>query len=240
MQVGRLIKITILWIGLLSFGTFGFMFLEGWPLFDGVYMTLITLSTVGYGETHELSHAGRMFTSLLIVVSMFGMAICTAGITSLVVKGDLTDSFRKRKEAKMISRLKDHTIVCGDGLVARTLVEQLVRQQKPVVLITDTGDEIRWVRQRYPKLPIVECNPTDETALLDANILQAGIVVAALQSDVNNLMITISCKGLGTGVKVYCCAQTGEFALRMSKVGADHVICPFELGGLQLASLINS
>lgn len=223
---------------LLVIGTSGFVLLEGWSLFDGIYMTIITLSTVGYAETHDLSQAGRVFTSILILFSMVGIACWTAGITSIIVSGELSGSVRKRKEEKMISQLSGHTIVCGDGLLGRTVVDQLLKQKRDIVYVTQSELEIQHMRRMYPQIPVVEQDPSAELALADANILSAAAVVAALQSDVDNLMIAITCKGLGTDITVYSCAQTSDYASRMFKVGADEVICPNELGGKHVASLI--
>ncbi len=235
----RLAKISTLLLGLLIVGTCGFVLVEGWPLFDGIYMTIITLSTVGYSETQDLSQTGRLFTSFLILISMFSMACWTAGITSWIVSGDLSGTFHKRKMSKMISKFSKHTIVCSNGLLGRTVIDELIKQNKEVVLITDSELESQFMKRMYPQVPVVQSDPTSEVALADGNILDAGVVVAATESDVDNLMIAITCRGLGTDVIVYCCAHSNEFASRMFKVGADKVICPNELGGKHVANLIS-
>ncbi len=234
----RLIRISALLFGLLAFGTYGFVLIEGWAVMDGIYMTLITLSTVGFSETHDLSFNGRIFTSLLVVVSMIGMVYWTASVTSVILGGELSGTFRRRKEVKMIFGLTGHTVVCGDGLLSRTIVDQLVKQNRDVVFLTKCDQEIAYLRRMYPDVPVVEDDPTSELALADTNILNAHSVVASLESDVDNLMVAITCKGLGTDILVICCAQCSDYASRMLKVGADQVICLNELGGRAVASLV--
>jgi voltage-gated potassium channel len=219
-------------------GTFGYVTIEGWPVLDGLYMSIITLSTVGYGETQELTKEGRVFTTVLIGISMMSMAWWTAGITSMFVGGQLSGAFQKQKEAKMISRLSNHTVVCGGGLFARTVIDQLVRNDKDVVAIIGCEEEIALMRRFYPDLLIVKGDPKSEMSLADANTVSAEYLVAAVESDYDNLLIAITGKGLGTGVKIIACAQGNELASRMLKVGADQVVCPFVLAGEQAAEMI--
>lgn len=231
MQAGINRKLTYLLIGLLVAGSCGYALIEGWPLADSVYMTVITLSTVGYGETQELSQVGRLFTTILISAAVVLMACWTAGITSAIVSDDLSGAFRKRKELKMISKLFDHTVVCGGGVFAQTVIEKLVRQQKDVVVVTDDPEQVQRIKRLFPNVPVVEEDPTSELAMFDANALSAKYLIAAAESDFDNLLITITGTGLGNEMKVISCAQTGELANRMMKVGADEVICPFVLAG---------
>lgn len=224
-------SLTLMLIGLLLVGACGYTIIEGWPLFDSLYMTIITLSTVGYGEEHELSQGGRLFTTLLISVAVILMACWTAAITSSLISDDLTGSFRKRKQRKMIANLSNHTVVCGGGVLAQTVIEQLVRNQKDVVVITNDAANIARINRLYPDVPLIEDEPTSELAMSDANMLSAGYLIAAAESDFDNLLITITGKGMGTDMMVISCAQAGDLASRMLKVGADEVICPFVLGG---------
>ena len=236
----RLSKV-LLFMALVVFaGTFGFAFIEGWPLFDCFYMTVITLSTVGYGETHDLTVTGRIFTSCLILFSMFSLAAATASLTSMIVRGDISGAFQKKKERKMISRLAKHTVVCGGGTLGQTVTDRLVRDGKSVVRILNNEHEIELARRLHPKVPIVVGEATNEMCLADAGIFKAAAVVAATQSDFDNLLITITCKSLGKKLKIYASADSTEIAGRILKVGADQVICPQQIGGIRIASLITT
>ncbi|MEM7454620.1 MAG: potassium channel family protein [Planctomycetota bacterium] len=232
-------NLTILVAGLFIGGTCGYVLIEGWSVFDAVYMTMITLSTVGYGETQELTTSGRAFTSVLIACSVLCMACWTAGITSVIVSGELSGSFRRKKEKKMIRDMNGHTIVCGGGLLARTVVDKLRREQKQLVVITDDDtEEISQMRELYPEVPFIEGNPQSELLLAEAGILKASSLVAALDSDFSNLLIAITGRGISEKLQVICCAKGNELASRMFKVGANEVICPQVLGGEQVADLI--
>ena len=110
--VGRLIKVGLFVFGLIAFGTTGYVLIEGWNLADGFYMTVITLSTVGYGETQALSAHGRTFTAALIFLCLFGMTCWSAALTSFVVEQDLGGSFQRKRMQKMIDELKGHTVDC--------------------------------------------------------------------------------------------------------------------------------
>lgn len=231
-------EFTLTVAGLLIGGTCGYVLIEGWPVIDSLFMTIITLSTVGYGETQELSQAGRIFTSLLIGLSVICMACWTATITSVFVSGNLSGRFAQQKEKKMISQLTGHTVVCGGGIIARTVIEKLVREKKKVVAVISNPDEIQWVRRLYPDVPIVEDDPKSELALADANAIAAANLVAASEEDYDNLLIAITGRGLGVELRVICCSQSTELASRMFKIGADEVICPLVLGGERVAKLI--
>ena len=201
-------------------------------------MTVITLSTVGYGETRELSHSGRFFAALLISVSVVSMACWTASITSSLVSGELTGSFIIKKDRKLISSFKNHTVVCGGGELAQTVIYQLIQDQKQVVVIVNDPEETAVIRQRFQNVPVVEDDPKAELALADANILAASYLIVATDSDVDNLLITISGSALASELKVISFANNSQLSSRMIKVGADEVICPLVLGGVQAAKLV--
>lgn len=232
----------LLWLQLIGVlivaGTIGYVVIEGWEVQDGFYMTVITLSTVGYGETQDLTGLGRMFTSLLIFASMVSVACFAACMTSVVVSGDLTGLHLQRKARQMAKRLRNHTIVCGSGLLASTVIDQLVRAGEPVVALSDDPEHVAAMRQMFPQISVVEGDPCSEIALADANVLRAQNVVAALDRDVDNLLIGMTCKDLGTSVKVFARSDSTDLASRMLKMGVDQVISPFQLSGEHVASMI--
>lgn len=224
---------------LLVFGTIGFVVIEGWPVADSVYMTVITLSTVGFGEVNELTPTGRMFTSGLITMSIVLMACWTAGLTSFLVSGQLSGQFLKRREQKMIHQMKDHVVVCGAGTTGLTVIHRLAMQGKKIVVVASDPAQINAVRMVSPDIPVIEDDPKSEMALIDANVLNAKYLVAAADDDYDNLLIVITGKGLGTDIRVISFAQTTELSSRMLKVGADDVVCPLVIGGEHVAGLIN-
>lgn len=239
--MSRLQRILLfLFLGLIAAGTGGYVVIEGWSVIDSWYMTVITLSTVGYGEVAELSAAGRIFTCSLITFSVILMACCTAEFTSVLVSGQINGSFRTKKERRMISQMTDHTVVCGGGVTALTIIRKLAGQGVAVVAVTKEPEEIRTIRRFAPSVPIVEDDPKSELAMLDANLLNARNLVAASGSDFDNLLVTITGRGIGSKLHVVSFAHDSELASRMAKVGANEVICPQVLGGEHVAHLLQS
>jgi voltage-gated potassium channel len=216
-------------------GTIGYMLIEGWDTHDGFYMTVITLATVGYGETQELSGLGRLFTCFLIFTSIVCLSCWTACLTSLFVEGELKGTFNQKKAKKMAQSMNQHTIICGSGTMAKTVLEILIRKQTNVVLIDSDREQLKLIRNRYPDLAVIESPATDEMSLASANLFEAECVIAALDSDFDNLMIAMTCKDLGTDVKVIARSDDLQVASRMMKIGVDKVICPFQISGQQAA-----
>ena len=233
--IRRILKFTCMLASVLVLGTFGYMMIEGWNTPDGFYMTVITLATVGYGETQELSGFGRLFTCFLILISIVSLSCWTACLTSLFVEGDLTGTFNQKKAKKMAQSMSQHTIICGSGTMAQTVLAILIRQQPNVVLIDSDNERLSQIRKRYPKVAIIESSAVDEMALANANVLEADCVIAALDSDFDNLMIAMTCQELGTDMKVIARSDDIQVASRMMKIGVHKVICPFQVSGEQAA-----
>ncbi len=238
---GAMRRLTIVLMALasiVSFGTIGYITIEGWSPADGLFMTIITMSTVGYGETHELSPVGRSFTSLLIFLCLIGMTYWTAALTSFIVEQDLSGSFIRRRMLKMISQLKDHVVICGTGPITHALVERLMRKRVPVVVIGTEKEKLEALKRRFRKLYIVEGCPTNEMVLSEANVLAAKTVIAAMPSEVDNLLIGITCKDVGQEVAVYARSNDPLLGNRMRKAGIDEVVSPSQLCGDHMADLI--
>ena len=225
---------------LLLVGTCGFVIIEGWSILDSFYMMLIMISTVGYGEVETLSPQGRFFTSVLVSISLVTMVCWTAGLTSTLVSGELSGRFEKQRTLKMIQSMSDHTIVCGGGVTALTIVRRLFAEKKPVVSVVTDEAEATQMKEFAPGLPVVVDDPKSEFALANANVLSAANLVAAADCDYDNLLITITGKALGTDIRVLSCAKSNELASRMLKVGADEVICPFVISGEHVADIIGA
>lgn len=236
--IRRLLKVGLFVLALIGFGTGGYIFVEGWSAGDAFFMTVITLSTVGYQETQTLSEHGRTFTSGLIFLGLFGMTCWSAALTSFVVEKDLTGNFQKKRMRKMIESLKGHTVVCGSGQMSEVIIERLLRSRRNVVLIDRDEERLVEMKRRFRRLLTVHGNPTDELILSQANILHAGHVVAATGSEVDNLLIAITCKDMGQDVQVY--ARSNDFTVsnRMRKAQVDEVISPCQICGDRVAELI--
>lgn len=223
---------------ILMLGTLGYVAVEGWEISDGLFMTVITMSTVGYGETQDLSPVGRIFTSILIFICLIGMTYWSAVWTSLVIEADLTGSNLKRKLRKMISKLDDHIIVCGSNEMAHAVVERLVGKGLQVVIVDQDSEQIEKIQKRFRGVLWVNGDPTNEMTLADANLMCAKAVVASTDSDVDNLLIGITCKDMDEDIQVYANANDKMLANRMRKAGIDDVVSPCQLCGNRMAELI--
>ena len=234
----RLLNIMYWVMTLVMLGTIGYHLVEGWSLADSFFMTVITISTVGYGETNTLSEHGRWFTSGLIFTSLVSMTGWTAILTSFIVGCDLGGTFQRRRTAKMIQAMKGHTVVCGGGLMAQVVVERLMRKRAQVVLISEESDWLAEMKKKFRRLEVLEGKPGNELILAQANILNAKHVIAATDSEVDNLLIGITCKDIGPDVCVIAESNDLMIANRMRKSGIDEVISPVQLGGAKVTDLV--
>lgn len=229
----------IYWILIvLTIGTIGYWMIEGWGITDSFYMTVITLSTVGYGEPNVLSEHGQWFTAFLIFLSLISMTAATATLTSFIVESDLSGQLEQSRALKRIAAMKNHTIVCGTGLMALAVIERLLRKRVEVVVIDKDEDKLAALNKQYRRVETIHGEPTNELVLAKANVLDARNVVAATDSDINNLLIGITCRDLGEEICVIAESNDLSIANRMRKSGIEEVISPMQLGGQQVAELI--
>ena len=219
-------------------GSFGFMLLEGWGLVDSFYMTVITLSTVGFGEANELSAAGRIYTSILIICSMLSVTCWTAGITSMVVNGDFSRAFYQYRANKMAKNSKEHTVVCGDGQFVELVLRQLLFEGEKVVFLSEDETQIKKISRRFKDVPVVEGSPLVEDALLAASIDSATNLVAVMDSEHDNLLVSMSAKELNEDLRVMAKADSDPVATRMRRFGIDGIISPLRLGANSISAKI--
>ena len=236
----HLFRCTIWIAGAMVIGTLGYCVVEGWSISEGFYMTMITFSTVGYGEINQLSAVGRIYTSGLIFLSIILMACWTAGITTTYVSGELSGNYREQRIRKMIQKLKGHTIVFGSGIMAESVIDQLDRADKQWVLVDENKEGLAKIRKHFPNAMLIESSPKNELALADANIFSASSVISVLESDFDNLLVAMTVKELSDKIKVYTRSDDPRISSRMLKVGVDHVVCPFQLSGNHIADFVIS
>ncbi len=234
----RLALVVAALVVLVVVGTSGYVIVEKWSVTDSFFMTVITLSTVGYGEINELSPAGRCFTSVLIFFCLCGMTIWTASLTSVIVEGDVSGRYERSRVARMISKFKDHVIICGSDAMAQAVIEKVVQDKTPIVVIDDQADGIDRIKRRFKTPLIVNGRGTNELKLAEANIFEANTVIAAMESDIDNLLIGIACKDLGIDIRVIARSHDATIANSMRKAGVDAVISPHQLCGDRVAELV--
>ena len=234
----RLIRVFSVLCGVVTLGTVGFVLIEDWPITDAFFMTMITISTVGYGSPYEMSEIGELFSSVLIIACMLSMTFWTAILTSIILEYDLKGIFTKRKMLKMISKMTKHTVICGTGQMAETVIDRLLMDDEQVVLIDENEARLEELREQFPDLQTVTGSPTCELSLAKANVLKAGSVVATTKDDMDNLLVAITCRDIDPEIKVIARTNDSNIANRMRKLGVEEVISPNFLCGMKIADSI--
>jgi len=217
----------------LAAGTAGFTLIEGYAPFDAFYMTLITMTTVGYKEVHDLSRAGRVFNSVLIVCGVTVMFFAIGAMTQAVIEMELPELFGRRRVRRMIDKLRDHYIVCGYGRVGRAAAFELQRAGMPTVVVD--RDPERVERAVRAGLLGVNADSTRDETLIEAGVSRARGLIAALATDADNLFVILSARNLNPGLKVAARAGEEEAEEKLRRAGADVVFAPYSSAGHQLA-----
>jgi voltage-gated potassium channel len=214
-------------------GTVGFTVIDGYPPFDAFYMTLITMTTVGYSEIHPLSHAGRIFNSLLIIFGVTTIFIAMGAMTQTIIELEFGDAIGKRRKKHMIDKLKNHFIICGYGRVGRGAAEELRHAGVPFVVVDIDADRVE--RAMMAGLLAVAADSTHDDVLRQVGIERARGLVAALSTDADNLFVLLSAKGLNPKIFVATRAAEEGAEEKMRRAGADAVYAPYAITGHRLA-----
>ncbi len=222
----------------LAGGAAGYHTIEGWGWFDSLYMAAITASSIGYGEVHPLSDAGRTFTMVLIAFSLIGLGFVWAILTALFVELDLGDVYRRRRMRKRIEALSHHYIVCGVGRMGRVVAGEMISDGKPLVVVEKNMDNIEALLERYPELLWVEGDATHDRTLQAARVEHARGLATALSDDADNLYVCLTARSLNPSLNIASRANDGEAVPKMQVAGADHVILPNVSGGVRLAATL--
>jgi voltage-gated potassium channel len=206
-------------------------------LLDSLYMTVITLTTVGYGEIIPMdgNAGGRIFTMVLILVGMGILVYFASTITAFFVEGQLEHVFWRKRMRQAIAQLRNHVIVCGAGAVAGHLVEELLRVRRPVVVIVPPGGALPPLGEERDLLR-VEGDAADEDVLREAGIERAGGLVAALEADRDNVLVTLTARQIGPGLRIVAMLVDPRTEPKLRRAGADSVVSPSLIGGMRLAS----
>ena len=213
-------------------GTAGFHFIEGWTWFDGFYMVVTTLTTIGYQETHPLSHAGRVFNICVIVAGVSLVFLSIGALTQALLEFELRSFFGRRRMERGIDRLTDHYVICGAGRVGRSAARELARRPVPFVVIE--SNDIKAARCSQDWLVLVG-DATKEQTLLEAHIERARGLVAATTTDATNLYIILTARGLNPKLKIIARASEEDAEKHLLKAGADFIVSPYSFAGQRIA-----
>jgi len=220
-------------------GVAGFKILGGreWTLLDSVYMTAITIGTIGYGETRDLSAnpAARVFTTIYIFLCLGTIAYAVTSITAFVVEGELRNILGRRKMEKSIAKLNGHFIVCGSDETAQTVVRELLATRKPFVVVDHSGEGLAKMKELGDVLQLA-ADPSDDEILRKAGIERAKGIVCSLPTDEANLFVTVTARGLNPNLRIVAKGTDVKSHAKMKKAGADSVISPTFIGGMRMVS----
>ncbi len=237
MTIQKRLRIALVLIAAVLFiGTAGFRLIEGWPWFDGLYMTLITMTTVGYGETHPLSPVGRVFNTFLILTAVTAGGFLVASFTHAMIEFEFSKFLGRKRMERELAKLQDHYIICGAGRVGRTVARELRAQHIPFVVIEQDAECAQWAVELG--VPVVIGSGFSEEILGQARIAQAKGLVAAVTSDPDNLYIVLTASGLKPGLKIIARASEEEAIPKLLRAGAAQVLSPYHFVGRRIVQLL--
>ncbi|HET6180210.1 MAG TPA: potassium channel protein [Candidatus Sulfotelmatobacter sp.] len=217
----------------MAVGTAGYHYIEGWPWFDGFYMVVTTLTTIGYQEVHPLSHAGRVFNVFVILAGVSLLLLGVGALSQALLEFELQSFFGRRRMEREIGRLDGHYIICGMGRVGRSVARELARKPVPFVII-ENGEA---KRQRFAceNWLVIAGDATLEQTLRQAQIERARGLIAATTTDATNLYIVLTARGLNPHLKIIARASEDSAEKHLRTAGADAVVSPYSFAGQRIA-----
>jgi len=227
----------LLLFAIVVIGTIGYILIEDYSFIEALYMTIITMSTVGFEEVEPLSDPGRIFTFFLIVISFGIFAYAVTTLTRYIVDGIFRYYYMDLKIKKRIDKLKNHVIVCGYGRNGKQAMEDLLKHQVEVVIIDAESTIIDKIR-RNPSLLYIQGDATSDQSLISANIQNARALITALPNDANNLFVVLSARELNPNLKIISRASDAQTDKKLKRAGATNVIMPDRIGGQRMAKLV--
>lgn len=220
----------------LLLGTAGYMVIEGWPLLESFYMTVITITTVGYGEVGTVSEPGRIFTVFLIFAGMGIMAYTLGIVAQIMVEFQVRDLIGRRKLGLKLKNIKDHYILCGYGRIGVVIADELKSNGIHLMVIDQDPQSKEKLRQQG--IPYIIDDATSEEVLVEAGIMRAKGLVTVVLSDADNLFITMTARGMNPDLFILSRADQEATEKKLLRAGANKVVMPYRLGGLRMVHTI--
>jgi len=236
--INRFIGMVIFVSFLLVLGTLGYMGIEGWAWTDSLFMTIITLTAVGYDEVHPLSPPGRIFTSFILAGGITGLGLWFAFLTSFIVELDLTHVLRSRRTQKKVKKMENHVIVCGSGRTGSQVVEELLTAGESFVVVERDREKVEQLREMLPDLVVIEGDATVDHFLEDAGVGKARGLITCLSADTDNLFVCLTARDLCPELEIVARAYDEETVPKLYRAGANHVVSPNASGAIRMASFM--
>ncbi len=232
----KLYRALLLLMFVLAIGVFGYMYFSDDTFINALYMTVITITTVGFGEVHPLSQEERLFTIFLILMSVTTLGYVASIITQYIASGELLKKLKFKKVQKKIEKLSQHSIVCGYGRNGKQAVTKLKKFNKAIVIIENNEDRILELEEG--NLIYIKGDATSDEILIKAGIQNAANLITALPSDADNLYVVLSARQLNKELTIVSRASNDSSDNKLRIAGANNVIMPDKLGGDHMASLL--
>ncbi len=219
-------------------GFFGYIFIEGYTPLDSLYMLVITFATIGYGEVHPLSETGRIFT-IFLIISGFTVGLYALGrVSTFFMEGELFNILKIKRMDKILVNLKGHYIICGYGKTGKKVMEDLLHKGHKVVLIESNPERNEKLKEVFHENLIhIDGDSTNDDVLLHAGIERAGILIALLNTDAENLFVTLSAKDLNRNIKVVTRVEDVASTSKLKKAGADFIISQIDIASERIVSI---
>lgn len=233
----RHLKISIgILVMLVTVGTGGYMLLEGWEFLDALYMTVITLGTVGFREVHDLDHSGKIFTMLLIVFGVSVLGYIVGSLAQIMFEGQIQRIIGRKKVERKIEALRDHYIICGFGRIGALICKEFAAKPIPFLVI-EKHPEVHE-KLHHEEYLHIRGDATEDETLLRAGIKRARGLISVVTSDTENVYITLTARGLNPDL--YILARSGEEGseIKLKRAGANKVVSPYLIGGSRMAQAI--
>jgi voltage-gated potassium channel len=218
-----------------TLGVLGYMVFEGWSFTEALYMTVITLTTVGYREVRPLDMSGQLWTIVLLITGVGTLFYAAVSSVELVVEGTIRGYFGRRRMEAAIGKLKGHQILCGYGRVGRQVAAEFASDDVPFVIIEQDPETVaECVEEGYL---VVLGEASDDVVLEEAGVRRARGLVAAVDSDADNVFVVLSARKINPQLHIVARASSDESAAKLEMAGADRTLSPYAVGGRRLASL---
>lgn len=217
-------------------GTAGYMLIEGWSLFDALYMTVITLTTVGYLEVHEMSPAGRAFTMIVLLGGVFTLFYTATELIRAVVSGELAAAMGRQRMELSLAGMHDHLVVCGFGRMGRLVCQEFSDRRMPFVVIDRRLDLLTVFHQAHGIA--IHGDATSDDVLKQAGVERARALISVLGSDADNLYIVMSARLLCEKLFIVARAEDERSEQKLLRAGANRAISPYQIGGARVAQAV--